>query len=113
MTEDEKQQALEILGRAIGEIIPEARATGTATEHATSIAAQLRERVALVHASGLMIPDDAQLASIEQRCDEAEREHTRRADPSRIYDYSVRMPIGEVRALVAEIRRVRRLFGGG
>lgn len=39
---DERQACIEVLGRAIGEVIPDARATGTALEHAEGIARQLR-----------------------------------------------------------------------
>lgn len=38
---DDRQSALEILGKAIGEIIPEHRASGTASEHATATAKAL------------------------------------------------------------------------
>lgn len=42
---DERQAALEILGAAIGKIIPEFRANGSSSEHATKTAAALLARV--------------------------------------------------------------------
>ena len=41
MSIDERQAALEILGKAIDQIIPEHRASGTASEHATATAEAL------------------------------------------------------------------------
>ena len=38
---DEKQEAIEILGRAIGEVIPDARSSGGVVDHARGIAEQL------------------------------------------------------------------------
>lgn len=61
-----KQAALEILGKAIGEIIPDHRASGTVIEHATSVAAALRAKVVELREQRVLAERGEEIAESER-----------------------------------------------